>query len=47
MTKILIEAEDRTTPEYNFLKAFINLHFPTKVVDALQPLKDFLATNLK
>ena len=33
MTKIFIEAEDRTTPEYNFLKTFVNLHFPTKDVD--------------
>ena len=33
MTKIFIEAEDKTTPEYNFLKALINLHFPTKDVD--------------
>ena len=33
MTKIFIEAEDKTTPEYNFLKALINLHFPTKYVD--------------
>lgn len=23
MTKIFIEAEDKTTPEYNFLKAFV------------------------
>lgn len=29
MTKIFIEAEDKTTPEYNFLKAFTDLHFPT------------------
>lgn len=27
MTKIFIEAEDKTTPEYNFLKAFIDMHF--------------------
>ena len=33
MTKIFIEAEDKTTPEYNFLKAFVSLHFPTKDVD--------------
>ena len=33
MTKIFIEAEDRTKPEYNFLKTFVNLHFPTKDVD--------------
>lgn len=33
MTKIFIEAEDKTTPEYNFLKAFIDMHFPTKDID--------------
>lgn len=33
MNKIFIEAEDKTTPEYNFLKAFIDLHFPTKDID--------------
>lgn len=33
MTKIFIEAEDKTTPEYNFLKAFVSLHFPTKDVE--------------
>lgn len=33
MTKIFIEAEDKTTPEYNFLKEFVSLHFPTKDVD--------------
>lgn len=33
MTKIFIEAEDKTTPEYNFLKALVELHFPTKDVD--------------
>ncbi len=33
MTKIFIEAEDKTTPECNFLKAFVDLHFPTKEVD--------------
>lgn len=33
MTKIFIEAENKATPEYNFLKAFIDLHFPTKSVD--------------
>lgn len=33
MTKIFIEAQDKTTPEYNFLKAIVDLHFPTKDVD--------------
>lgn len=33
MNKIFIEAEDKTTPEYNFLKAFLGLHFPTKDID--------------
>lgn len=33
MTKIFIEAENKATPEYNFLKAFIDLHFPTKSVE--------------
>ncbi len=33
MNKIFIETEDKTTPEYNFLKAFIDLHFPTKDID--------------
>jgi len=33
MTKIFIEAEGDTTPEYKFLKAFVNLHFPTKDID--------------
>ena len=33
MNKIFIEAENKTTPEYNFLKAFVNLHFPTKNID--------------
>lgn len=32
MTKIFIEAEDRTTPEYNFLKAFVDTHFPASDV---------------
>ncbi len=30
MNIVFIEAEDRTTPEYHFLKAFVDLHFPTK-----------------
>ena len=33
MNKIFIEAEDKTTPEYNFLKAFVVSHFPTKEID--------------
>lgn len=33
MTKIFIEAENKTTPEYNFLKAFVDMHFPTKDID--------------
>lgn len=33
MTKIFIEAEGKTTPEYNFLKAFVDMHFSTKDVD--------------
>lgn len=33
MNKIFIEAESRATPEYNFLKAIIELHFPAKNVD--------------
>lgn len=33
MTKIFIEAENKATPEYNFLKSFIDLHFPTKSVE--------------
>lgn len=33
MNKIFIEAEDKTTPEYNFLKTFVDLHFPTKEID--------------
>ena len=33
MNRIFIEAGDKATPEYNFLKAFVNLHFPAKDVD--------------
>ena len=33
MTKIFIEAANKTTPECNFLKAFIKTHFPSKEVD--------------
>lgn len=33
MNKIFIEAEGKTTPEYNFLKAIVDLHFPTKEID--------------
>lgn len=33
MNKIFIEAKNKTTPEYNFLKAFVDLHFPTKEID--------------
>ena len=33
MTKIFIEAQDKTTPEYNFLKTIIDLYFSTKDVD--------------
>lgn len=33
MTKIFIEAENKTTPEYNFLKAFLDKHFPAKNID--------------
>lgn len=33
MNKIFIEAENKTTPEYNFLKAFVDLHFPAKDID--------------
>lgn len=33
MNKIFIEAKDKTTPEYYFLKAFVDLHFPTKIID--------------
>lgn len=33
MNKIFIEAENKKTPEYNFLKAFVDLHFPTKDID--------------
>jgi hypothetical protein len=33
MNKIFIEAEDKTTPEYNFLKAILDLYFPTQEVD--------------
>lgn len=32
MNKIFIEAADKTTPEYNFLKAIVDLHFPTKAI---------------
>lgn len=33
MNKIFIEARNKTTPEYYFLKALIDLHFPTKDID--------------
>lgn len=33
MNKIFIEAEGKKTPEYNFLKAFVDLHFPTKDIE--------------
>jgi hypothetical protein len=33
MNKIFIEAENKTTPEYNFLKAFVNSHFPDKKIE--------------
>lgn len=33
MTKIFIEAENKTTPEYNFLKAFVDKHFPKNDID--------------
>lgn len=33
MNKIFIEAAGKTTPEYNFLKAFVDLHFPEKDID--------------
>jgi disulfide oxidoreductase YuzD len=33
MNKIFIEAENKTTPEYNFLKAFVNSHFPDKEIE--------------
>ena len=33
MTKIFIEAEDKTTPEHNFLKTIVDLHFHDKEVD--------------
>ena len=29
---IFIESQNKKTPEYNFLKAFIDLHFPAKEV---------------
>lgn len=33
MNKIFIEARNKTTPEYYFLKALIDLHFPTKDIE--------------
>ncbi len=33
MNKIFIEAKDRATPECHFLKALVDLHFPTKDID--------------
>jgi len=33
MNKIFIEAAGKTTPEYNFLKAFVDSHFPAKDID--------------
>lgn len=33
MNKIFIEAQDKTTPEYNFLKTMMDLYFPDKQVD--------------
>ena len=35
MNKIFIEAQNKKTPEYNFLKAFIDLHFPAKEVSLI------------
>jgi len=35
MNKIFIEAGDKTTPEYNFLKTIVDLHFPTKEIDLI------------
>lgn len=33
MNKIFIEAENNRTPECNFLKTFVDLHFPTKDIE--------------
>lgn len=33
MTQIFIEAKNTSTPEYKFLRAFIDKHFPTKDID--------------
>ena len=33
MNKIFVEARNKTTPEYYFLKALIDLHFPTKDIE--------------
>ncbi len=33
MNKIFIEAKNNKTPEYNFLKAFLEQHFPTREID--------------
>lgn len=33
MNKIFIEAQNKTTPEYNFLKTIVDLYFPTKDVE--------------
>ena len=35
MNKIFIEAENNKTPEHNFLKALIDLYFPTKDIDII------------
>lgn len=36
MNKIFIEAENDRTPEYHFLKAFVDLHFPAKDIDFIR-----------
>lgn len=33
MNRIFIEAGNKKTPEYNFIKAFVDLHFPQKDID--------------